>query len=157
MPTYPQVFHKDLFVRLLEKGIPEYQQTLSKGKSSILNSCTRSAKLKSFSSQPTRYRTLFPKLSTTNHFILNFVFQGKSPRSYNKRNAYGDSAHPLLPSVSGRLKRTAKSQLVTHPHQHSRFNIGVEDLVTVQQWEVSRKITRQLTKFHSCLLHYCKM
>lgn len=30
MPTYPQVFHKDLFVTLLEKGILEYQQSLSK-------------------------------------------------------------------------------------------------------------------------------
>lgn len=32
MPTYPQVFHRDLFVTLLEKGTLEYQQSLSKGR-----------------------------------------------------------------------------------------------------------------------------
>jgi len=75
MPTYPQAFHKDLFVTPLEKGILEYQQSLSKGKASILKSCTCSAQIKWFSSQPTRLRILFPKPSTTNHFLLNFLWQ----------------------------------------------------------------------------------
>lgn len=92
MPTYPQVFHKDLFVTPLEKGILEYQQSLSKGKVTILKNCTCSAKIKWFSSQPTRHRTLFPKPLTTNCFILNFSFYGESPRSNNIGNASADLA-----------------------------------------------------------------
>lgn len=46
MPTYPQVFHKDLFVTLLEKGILEYQQSLSKGEATLVKTCMCSEKSK---------------------------------------------------------------------------------------------------------------
>lgn len=55
MPTYPQVFHKDLFVTLLEKGILEYQQSLSKGKATLVKTCMCSAKSKQRGSYYTLY------------------------------------------------------------------------------------------------------
>lgn len=105
-PTCPQVFHRGLFVTPLEKGILESQQSLAKGKATVLKSCTCSAQCKWLSAQPTRDGTSFPKPSTTNRFIFNY-FYSESPRSNDNGNVCAAWGHPFLPPwlVEGRGHR----------------------------------------------------
>lgn len=124
-PTCPQVFHRGLFVTPLEKGIPESQQSLAKGKATVLKSCTCSAKSKWLSAQPTRHpspshQPLTASFSTI--FMANHLEVTTMETLVQPGHTLGT---PLSATTSGRGQGT-QSWPANH---HWRFSSGVKDLV----------------------------